>query len=76
MPKNKGRGGKNYRRGKNENLTKRTLEVKEEGQDYAHVWGFWIYCLGDQDPGEWAAFGAVLRRREAENGAHPWEDEA
>lgn len=31
MPKNKGRGGKNYRRGKNENLTKRALETKEDG---------------------------------------------
>lgn len=37
MPKNKGRGGKNYRRGKNENISKRNLEMKEEGQDYAHV---------------------------------------
>ena len=37
MPKNKGRGGKNYRRGKNENISKRQLEQKEEGQDYAHV---------------------------------------
>jgi translation initiation factor 1A len=37
MPKNKGRGGKNYRRGKNENLSKRQLELKEEGQDYGHV---------------------------------------
>ena len=37
MPNNKGRGGKNYRRGKNENLSKRQLELKEEGQDYAHV---------------------------------------
>ncbi|CAD8088017.1 unnamed protein product [Paramecium primaurelia] len=37
MPKNKGRGGKNYRRGKNENLTKRQLETKDDGQDYAQV---------------------------------------
>lgn len=29
MPKNKGRGGKNYRRGKNENETKRELVFKE-----------------------------------------------
>jgi len=33
MPKNKGKGGKNRRRGKNENEeTKRTLEFKEPGQ--------------------------------------------
>ena len=38
MPKNKGRGGKNYKRGKNENISKRVLELKEEGQDYAHVY--------------------------------------
>ena len=29
MPKNKGRGGKDYRRGKNENQTKRELVFKE-----------------------------------------------
>ena len=33
MPKNKGKGGKNRRRGKNENEeTKRDLLFKEEGQ--------------------------------------------
>lgn len=33
MPKNKGKGGKNRRRGKNESdALKRELEVKEEGQ--------------------------------------------
>lgn len=33
MPKNKGKGGKNRRRGKNENEeTKRQLEFKEPGQ--------------------------------------------
>ncbi|EAS07745.3 eukaryotic translation initiation factor 1A (macronuclear) [Tetrahymena thermophila SB210] len=37
MPKNKGRGGKNYRRGKNENETKRELVFKEEGMEYAQV---------------------------------------
>ena len=38
MPKNKGKGGKNRRRGKNENeQTKRELDLKEEGQEYAQV---------------------------------------
>jgi translation initiation factor 1A len=37
MPKNKGRGGKNYRRGKNDNETKRELEFKTEGTEYAQV---------------------------------------
>jgi translation initiation factor 1A len=37
MPKNKGRGGKNYKRGKNENETKRELELKQEGMEYAQV---------------------------------------
>merc|ERR1712232_466419 len=38
MPKNKGKGGKNRRRGKNENdQIKRELELKEEGQEYAQV---------------------------------------
>merc|ERR1712048_1128867 len=38
MPKNKGKGGKNRRRGKNENeQTKRGLELKEEDQEYAQV---------------------------------------
>jgi len=38
MPKNKGKGGKNRRRGKNENDDiKRELILKEEGQSYAHV---------------------------------------
>lgn len=33
MPKNKGKGGKNRRRGKNENdFMKRELDLKEEGQ--------------------------------------------
>merc|ERR1711952_153027 len=38
MPKNKGKGGKNRRRGKNENETlKRELVFKEDGQEYAQV---------------------------------------
>lgn len=37
MPKNKGKGGKNRRRGKNENEEKRELTIKEEGQEYAQV---------------------------------------
>jgi translation initiation factor 1A len=37
MPKNKGKGGKNRRRGKNENEEKRDLLFKEDGQEYAQV---------------------------------------
>jgi len=38
MPKNKGKGGKNRRRGKNENdYEKRELLFKEDGQEYAQV---------------------------------------
>ncbi|KAI0217971.1 Translation initiation factor 1A, partial [Massospora cicadina] len=38
MPKNKGKGGKNRRRGKNENdYMKRELILKDEGQEYAQV---------------------------------------
>ncbi|KAI9631417.1 hypothetical protein KEM48_014391 [Puccinia striiformis f. sp. tritici PST-130] len=38
MPKNKGKGGKNRRRGKNENeCEKRELVFKEDGQEYAQV---------------------------------------
>lgn len=38
MPKNKGKGGKNRRRGKNENeATKRELDLKDEGQEYGQV---------------------------------------
>ena len=38
MPKNKGKGGKNRRRGKNENESdKRELIFKEDGQEYAQV---------------------------------------
>ena len=42
MPKNKGKGGKNRRRGKNENEgLKRELVFKEDGQEYAQVGSFW-----------------------------------
>ena len=37
MPKNKGKGGKNRRRGKNEGDEKRELVFKEDGQEYAQV---------------------------------------
>eukprot|EP00128_Syssomonas_multiformis_P013110 Colp12_sorted_trinity150504_noHs@34445 len=38
MPKNKGKGGKNRRRGKNENeAEKRELIFKEDGQEYGQV---------------------------------------
>ncbi|ORX36249.1 hypothetical protein BD324DRAFT_628049 [Kockovaella imperatae] len=38
MPKAKGKGGKNRRRGKNdEDLNKRELVFKEDGQEYAQV---------------------------------------
>jgi translation initiation factor 1A len=37
MPKAKGKGGKNRRRGKNDNEEKRELEFKEDGQEYAQV---------------------------------------
>uniref|UniRef100_A0A9L0I9D1 Eukaryotic translation initiation factor 4C n=1 Tax=Equus asinus TaxID=9793 RepID=A0A9L0I9D1_EQUAS len=38
MPKNKGKGGKTRRRGKNKNESeKRELVFKEEGQEYAQV---------------------------------------
>jgi translation initiation factor 1A len=37
MPKNKGKGGKNRRRGKNDHVFKRELIFKEDGQEYAQV---------------------------------------
>jgi translation initiation factor 1A len=37
MPKNKGKGGKNRRRGKNEGEVKRELIFKEDGQEYGQV---------------------------------------
>ena len=63
MPKNKGKGGKNRRRGKNENEgLKRELVFKEDGQEYAQVKLF-IYqnynfsdessLLGDQNAWKW-----------------------
>ena len=46
MPKNKGKGGKNRRRGKNENEgLKRELVFKEDGQEYAQVPGSFSYVL-------------------------------
>jgi len=60
MPKNKGKGGKNRRRGKNENEgVKRELVFKEDGQEYAQVKeSFYIwytyykeYFSGHQDVG-------------------------
>mmetsp|Transcript_33647 Transcript_33647/g.48815 ORF Transcript_33647/g.48815 Transcript_33647/m.48815 type:complete len:142 (+) Transcript_33647:42-467(+) len=45
MPKNKGKGGKNYKKGKkrDEGETRRELEFKEDGQEYAQV----LRMLGD-----------------------------
>ncbi len=37
MPKNKGKGGKNRRRGKNESEEKREIQLKEDGQEYAQI---------------------------------------
>jgi len=37
MPKNKGKGGKNRRRGKNEGEEKREIIFKEDGQEYGQV---------------------------------------
>eukprot|EP01104_Vermistella_antarctica_P006226 TRINITY_DN16948_c0_g1_i1.p2 TRINITY_DN16948_c0_g1~~TRINITY_DN16948_c0_g1_i1.p2 ORF type:complete len:147 (+),score=62.47 TRINITY_DN16948_c0_g1_i1:62-502(+) len=39
MPKNKGKGGKSKRKGKNKNMdgAKRELIIKEEGQEYGQV---------------------------------------
>ena len=48
MPKNKGKGGKNRRRGKNENEgVKRELIFKEDGQEYAQVviWHTFGFCI-------------------------------
>ena len=59
MPKNKGRGGKNYRRGKNENLSKRQLEMKEEGQDYAHVPHTYPF-KGHQNAWKWTLVMSLL----------------
>ena len=63
MPKNKGKGGKNRRRGKNENEgLKRELVFKEDGQEYAQVKLFFYQnynfsdessLLGDQNAWKW-----------------------
>ena len=37
MPKNKGKGGKNRRRGKNDSEAKREITFKEDGQEYAQI---------------------------------------
>ena len=48
MPKNKGKGGKNRRRGKNENEgLKRELVFKEDGQEYAQVKGVWFVRISE-----------------------------
>lgn len=45
MPKNKGKGGKNYKKGKkrDEGETRRDLLFKEDGQEYAQV----VRMMGD-----------------------------
>ena len=45
MPKNKGKGGKNFKKGKkrDEGETRRDLIFKEDGQEYAQV----LKMLGD-----------------------------
>ncbi|KAH6571028.1 hypothetical protein BASA62_004077 [Batrachochytrium salamandrivorans] len=50
MPKNKGKGGKNRKRGKNENESdKRELVFKEDGQErFGLVWGD-VLLLGLRD---------------------------
>ena len=50
MPKNKGKGGKNRKRGKNESESdKRELAFKEDGQEYASVTKMvgngWVECV-------------------------------
>ena len=39
MPRNNGKGGKNYKRSKNSSFghDKRQLEYKEDGQEYARI---------------------------------------
>ena len=57
MPKNKGKGGKTRRRGKNEGDQKRELILKEDGQSYAQV----LKMLGN----EWIeayGFDGITRR--------------
>ena len=58
MPKNKGKGGKNRRRGKNENEgLKRELVFKEDGQEYAQV----KYKLSIQQPSYQSSFWQVTK---------------
>ncbi|TKY64018.1 Eukaryotic translation initiation factor 1A [Spatholobus suberectus] len=65
MPKNKGKGGKNRKRGKNEaDDEKRELVFKEDGQEYAQV---------PPHAGERPLRGHVHRRHEAAV-PHPRED--
>ena len=63
MPKNKGKGGKNRRRGKNENEgLKRELVFKEDGQEYAQVKYHFFFLnnfltipsSGHQNAGKWS----------------------
>ena len=53
MPKNKGKGGKNRRRGKNENEgVKRELVFKEDGQEYAQVRVLLVPLMMNYLPGQ------------------------
>ena len=64
MPKNKGKGGKNRRRGKNENEeTKRQLEFKEPGQEYSQVVRCVEInqCVGCTDNSSLSRFSAMTR---------------
>ena len=64
MPKNKGKGGKNRRRGKNENEeTKRQLEFKEPGQEYSQVVRCVEInqCVGCTDNSSLSHFSAMTR---------------
>jgi translation initiation factor 1A len=63
MPKNKGKGGKNRRRGKNENEEKRELIFKEDGQEYAQVRVFLLSLPRAR------ARAPLFRQRQA--GVHP-----
>ena len=70
MPKNKGKGGKNRRRGKNENEgVKRELVFKEDGQEYAQVSHYLSksdavnirnVVLGYQNVGQWTSGSHVF----------------
>merc|ERR1711959_756954 len=56
MPKNKGKGGKNRRRGKNEGEEKRELIFKDDGQEYAQV----IRMLGKMRKKVWVSTGDII----------------